>query len=114
MPELNLVPLDPLYIPRLEFREGGGNFRFNGVLNNVTILGLGAFQLLNTTWVLVCSIACSALFVLHCWDGSESARNSKDHLGDLAADGLVTLLSLSQRRSVRSKDDALVEVGLTN
>ncbi|PNF31908.1 hypothetical protein B7P43_G07903 [Cryptotermes secundus] len=46
-PELDLIPLDPLNIPRLELREGGGNFRFEQVLTNVTIHGLGAFKLLN-------------------------------------------------------------------
>jgi hypothetical protein len=45
--ELDLVPLDPLNIPRLEFREGSGNFRFTQVLTNVTIHGLGAFKLLD-------------------------------------------------------------------
>ena len=45
IPELELVPLDPLVIPRLEFKEGSGNFRFSQVLTNVTIRGLGAFKL---------------------------------------------------------------------
>jgi hypothetical protein len=46
--ELDLVPLDPLYIPRLEFKEGSGNFRFKQVLTNVTIHGIGAFKVLNS------------------------------------------------------------------
>jgi hypothetical protein len=45
IPALDLVPLDPLVIPRLEFKEGSGNFRFSQVLTNVTIRGLGAFNL---------------------------------------------------------------------
>jgi len=45
IPELDLVPLDPLVIPRLQFEEGSGNFRFSQVLTNVTIRGLGAFNL---------------------------------------------------------------------
>jgi hypothetical protein len=45
IPELDMVPLDPLVIPRLEFNEGSGNFRFSQVLTNVTIRGLGAFNL---------------------------------------------------------------------
>lgn len=47
IPELKLVPLEPLVIPRLEFNEGTGNFRFSQVLTNVTIRGLGAFRLRN-------------------------------------------------------------------
>jgi hypothetical protein len=45
IPELDLVPLDPMVIPRLEFKEGSGNFRFSQVMTNVTIHGLGAFKL---------------------------------------------------------------------
>lgn len=45
IPELDLVPLDPMVIPRLEFIEGSGNFKLSQVLTNVTIHGLGAFNL---------------------------------------------------------------------
>lgn len=45
IPELDLVPLDPMVIPRLEFKEGSGNFRFSQVLTNVTLSGLGAYNL---------------------------------------------------------------------
>jgi len=44
-PELEMVSLEPLVIPRLQFNEGSGNFRFSQVLTNVTIRGLGAFKL---------------------------------------------------------------------
>jgi len=45
IPELDMVPLDPMVVPRLEFSEGNGNFRFSQVLSNVTIRGLGNFNL---------------------------------------------------------------------
>jgi len=45
IPELDMVSLDPLVVPRLEFNEGSGNFRFSQVLSNVTIRGLGNFSL---------------------------------------------------------------------
>jgi hypothetical protein len=51
IPELDIVPLDPLHITRLEFKEGSGNFRLKQVLTNVTIHGLGTFQLQNDKWV---------------------------------------------------------------
>jgi hypothetical protein len=43
--------LEPLSVPRLEFKEGSGNFKFTQVLTNLTIHGLGAFQLQNVKWV---------------------------------------------------------------
>ncbi|KDR22094.1 protein takeout-like [Zootermopsis nevadensis] len=45
IPDLEIVSLDPLNIPRLEFNDGNGNFRFKQILTNVTIHGLGNFQL---------------------------------------------------------------------
>ena len=51
IPELDLVPLDPMIIPRLQFEEGSGNFRFSQVLTNVTIRGLGAFKMRSVKWV---------------------------------------------------------------
>lgn len=49
IPELNLVPLDPLYIPRLEMKEGNGNFKFHQTLSNLTIYGLRNFEIKNIT-----------------------------------------------------------------
>ncbi|XP_069689917.1 protein takeout-like isoform X1 [Periplaneta americana] len=45
VPELGLVPLDPLHIPRIEFKDGTGNFRLKQVLTNLTIYGLRDFNL---------------------------------------------------------------------
>lgn len=49
IPELNLVPLDPLYIPRMEMKEGNGRFRFHQTLSNLNIYGLRNFEIKNVT-----------------------------------------------------------------
>jgi hypothetical protein len=41
------VPLDPLNIPRLEYREGNGNFKMRQVLSNATIHGIRNSKLLD-------------------------------------------------------------------
>ncbi|KAJ9577458.1 hypothetical protein L9F63_005959 [Diploptera punctata] len=43
VPELNLVPLEPLVIPRMEYEEGTGNFRFKQVMTNMKMLGLSNY-----------------------------------------------------------------------
>jgi hypothetical protein len=45
IPELDMVSLDPMVVPRLEFNEGSGNFKLSHVMSNVTIRGLGTFNL---------------------------------------------------------------------
>lgn len=45
IPELDIVPLDPLQIPRIEFSDGSGSFKLRHVLTNLTIYGLRHFNL---------------------------------------------------------------------
>lgn len=47
IPELDIVPMDPLNIPRLEYREGNQDFKMQQVLSNVTIYGIGDSKLLD-------------------------------------------------------------------
>jgi hypothetical protein len=44
------VPLDPLNIPRLEYREGNDNFKMKQVLSNVTIYGIRDSKLLDVRY----------------------------------------------------------------
>jgi hypothetical protein len=52
IPELDIVPMDPLNIPRLEYREGNQNYKMQQVLSNVTIYGIGDGKLLDVRSVL--------------------------------------------------------------
>lgn len=56
IPELGIVPMDPLNIPRLEYREGNQNFKMKQVLSNVTIYGIADNKLLD-----VRSVACDTV-----------------------------------------------------
>jgi hypothetical protein len=47
IPELDIVPMDPLNIPRLEYRDGNQNFKMQQVLSNITIYGIGDSKLLD-------------------------------------------------------------------
>jgi hypothetical protein len=47
IPELGIVPMDPLNIPHLEYREGNQNFKMKQVLSNVTIYGIAESKLLD-------------------------------------------------------------------
>ncbi|XP_067004639.2 protein takeout [Anabrus simplex] len=44
IPELQLVPLEPLHIPLLEFKDGQGNFEFHMTLRNLIVRGLKDFD----------------------------------------------------------------------
>jgi hypothetical protein len=44
------VPLDPLNIPRLEYREGNDNFKMRQVLSNVTVYGIRDSKLLDVRY----------------------------------------------------------------
>jgi hypothetical protein len=54
------VPLDPLNIPRLEYREGNENFQMKQVLSNVTIYGIRDSKVLDVRYVvsIVCLLGC--------------------------------------------------------
>ena len=43
IPELNIVPLDPLVIPRMEYQEGSGNFKFKETVTKLKIYGLNKY-----------------------------------------------------------------------
>ncbi|XP_046666994.1 protein takeout-like [Homalodisca vitripennis] len=49
IPELKLVPLDPLFIPKLEMQDGQGNFKFRQTLTDLYIHGLRNFEIQNIT-----------------------------------------------------------------
>ncbi|XP_021914393.1 protein takeout-like isoform X2 [Zootermopsis nevadensis] len=47
IPELYIVPMDPLNIPRLGYKEVNGNFEMEQILSNVTIHGIGQSKVLD-------------------------------------------------------------------
>lgn len=47
IPDLDIVPMDPLNIPRLEYKEENENFKMKQVLTNLTIHGIRDTKLLD-------------------------------------------------------------------
>jgi hypothetical protein len=46
-PELDIVPLDPLNIPSLEYHDKLRGLQFSGVYTNITVHGIKEFKLLS-------------------------------------------------------------------
>nr|CAD7461676.1 unnamed protein product [Timema tahoe] len=84
IPELNIVPLEPLNIPRLELQEGGGNFKFRQIISNLTIHGLGDFRIDSINSSLVTSDVCRR-------NKAESLTSLADILWLVQSSSLVTM-----------------------
>jgi hypothetical protein len=51
IPDLHIVPMDPLNIPRLEYKEDNENLEMKQVLSNVTMHGIGDSKVSGVRWV---------------------------------------------------------------